>query len=163
MVNEAFIDDGTLRSTIWSDSPGIGLAGTTYIEQACRWAHAADPKALLFYNDYGAEPINAKSDAIYQMAQDFKSRGVPLDGIGMQAHLTTSTAPLASIESNVKRLTDLGLQVQLTEFDVRLPVDSPAGATAASARDPGADLSRHSGAVPGTPALHGVPDLGVYG
>jgi|SRR5579872_29166 len=132
VVNEAFNDDGTMRSTIWYDKPGIGLSGTAYIEQALRWAHAADPAALLFYNDYNGEAMNAKSDAIYKMAQDFKTRGVPLDGIGMQMHFTASTPSLASIASNIKRITDLGLQVQITEFDVRLPVDSSGNASAAS-------------------------------
>src|SRR6202030_256025 len=79
VVNEAFNDNGTMRSTIWSDTPGIGLPGTAYIEQAFRWAHAADPRALLFYNDYNGETVNSKSDAIYRMAQDFKARGVPID------------------------------------------------------------------------------------
>jgi endo-1,4-beta-xylanase len=132
VVNEAFNDDGTFRSTIWSDAPGIGLPGTAYIEQAFRWARATDPKALLFYNDYSAELTNAKSDTIYEMAQDFKTRGVPLDGIGLQMHFTTSTGSLASIESNIKRITDLGLEVQITELDVRLPVDSSGTATAAN-------------------------------
>lgn len=124
VVNEAFNDDGALRKTIWSDSPGIGLAGTAYIEQAFRWAHAADPKALLFYNDYSAEHTNAKSDAIYKMAQDFKSRGVPIHGIGLQMHLTDDIGSLTSMESNIKRITGLGLEVQFTELDVRLPIDS---------------------------------------
>jgi endo-1,4-beta-xylanase len=129
VVNEAFNDDGTLRSTIWSDSPGIGLTGAAYIDQAFQWAHAADPQALLFYNDYGAEGINAKSDAIFRMAQDFKARAVPLAGIGLQMHFTTRPTSLDSIEGNVRRLTDLGLQVQITELDVRLPVDSSGAAT----------------------------------
>ena len=132
VVNEAFNDNGTLRSTIWSDSPGIGLAGTAYIEQAFRWAHEADPQALLFYNDYSAEAVNSKSDAIYKMAQDFKSRGVPFNGIGMQMHFTTSTPSLASIESNIQRITALGLQVHITELDIRLPVDSSGAATPAN-------------------------------
>ncbi len=132
VVNETFNDNGTLRSTIWSDSPGIGLTGTAYIEQAFRWARAADPQALLFYNDYSAELVNSKSDAIYRMAQDFKSRGVPLDGIGLQMHLTTNTGSLASMESNIKRITDLGLQVHITELDVRLPVDSSGNAAASA-------------------------------
>ncbi|MEY2393805.1 MAG: endo,4-beta-xylanase [Acidobacteriaceae bacterium] len=96
VVNEAFNDDGTMRSTIWYDQPGIGFTGlgTKYIEQALNWAHLADPNAQLFYNDYNAEPINAKSDAIYAMAQDFKSRGVPLDGIGFNYTLISrSTIP----------------------------------------------------------------------
>jgi endo-1,4-beta-xylanase len=131
VVNEAFNDNGTLRSTLWSDSPGIGLTATAYIEQAFRWAHDADPKALLFYNDYGAELTNAKSDAIYAMVQDFKSRGVPFDGVGLQMHLTTNTGSLASMEANLRRLTGLGVQVQITELDVRIPVDSSGNATAA--------------------------------
>jgi endo-1,4-beta-xylanase len=132
VVNEAFNDNGTLRSTIWSDAPGIGQPGAAYIEKALQWAHDADPAALLFYNDYSAEGINAKSDAIYKMAQDFKARGVPLDGIGLQMHLTTSPLSLANIELNIRRLTALGLQVQITELDVRLPVDSAGNATQAN-------------------------------
>lgn len=124
VVNEAFNDDGTMRSTVWFDAPGVGLAGTGYIEQALRWAHAADPQALLFYNDYSAESVNPKSDAIYKMAQDFKARGVPLDGIGLQMHLTANPQPLAGMDANIKRITDLGMQVQITELDVRLPLDA---------------------------------------
>ena len=124
VVNEAFMGDGSLRKTIWSNSPGIGQGDTAYIEQAFRWAHTADPKALLFYNDYDAEPINPKSNAIYRMAKDFKRRGVPIDGIGLQMHLTTGAGPMKSINANIRRLTELGLQVQYTELDVRLPLDS---------------------------------------
>ncbi len=131
VINEAFNDDGTLRGTIWLDSPGIGMQGTGYMEQSLRWAHEADPQALLFYNDYSAESVNTKSNAIYKMAQDFVARGVPLHGIGMQMHFTTNNGSLASIESNLKRITDLGLQVHITELDVRLPVDSSGNASPA--------------------------------
>ena len=130
VVNEAFNDNGTLRSYLWSDTPGIGLSGTGYIEQAFRWARAADPNALLFYNDYNGEGINAKSNAIYKMAEDFKARGVPLDGIGLQMHFTTSIGSLTGIEANMKRIAELGLQVHITELDVRLPVDSSGNASA---------------------------------
>ena len=122
VVNEAFETDGSLRKTIWSDTPG-------YIEQALKWAHATDPKALLFYNDFNAETVNAKSDAIFKMAQDLKSRGVPLDGIGLQMHIGVHPPPLDGIESNMRRIADLGLQVQITELDVKLPVDSSGSAT----------------------------------
>jgi endo-1,4-beta-xylanase len=125
VVNEAF--DGNppkLRSTIWYDAPGIGFAGekTRYIEQALRWAHEADPNALLFYNDYSAETINPKSDAIYAMAKDFKERGVPLDGIGLQMHVGLQTN-LSRLGDNIERLTALGLQVHITELDVAIPVN----------------------------------------
>ncbi len=124
VVNEAFNTDGSLRSTIWFDKPGIGLKGAGYIEQAFRWAHAADPKALLFYNDYDAEAMNAKADAVFKMVQDFKLRGVPIDGVGLQMHFTQDAPPMSEIEKNIARLTGLGVQVQITELDVRLTVDA---------------------------------------
>lgn len=122
VVNEAFNNDGSLRSTIWYDSPGIGFAGqgTAYIEQVFRWARAADPNAVVFYNDFGAEGLNAKSDAIYSMVADFTARGVPIDGVGLQMHLTESGISAADVAANIQRLTDLGVQVQITELDVRL-------------------------------------------
>jgi endo-1,4-beta-xylanase len=71
VANEAYdeIALGKLRSTLWYDSPGIGFArkGSFYLEQCFRWAHEADPEALLFYNEAEAEAVNAKSDAIFAM------------------------------------------------------------------------------------------------
>lgn len=129
VVNEAFNDDGTMRHTIWYDQPGIGVgAGTKYIEQAFRWAHEADPSTKLFYNDYDAEVVNRKSDAIYKMAKDFKKRGVPLDGVGFQTHVTLKfddKAKLASYRKNLKRFAKLGLELHLTEIDVRLDDSIP--------------------------------------
>lgn len=125
VVNEAFDKNGALAHSTWFDRPGIGLAdqGTAYIEQAFRWAHEADPKALLFYNDYAAEGLNAKSDAIHAMVKDFKRRGVSIDGVGLQMHLALEdAAKLSSPNANIRRLAALGLQVHITEMDVGLPV-----------------------------------------
>jgi len=127
VVNESFLADGSIEPSIWYDSPGIGLAGkgTAYIEQAFRWARAADPNALLFYNDYDTEGLNAKSDAVYEMVKDFKKRGVPIDGVGMQAHiLNLDMKEISSLAANLARLTALGVEVHITEMDVALPIDA---------------------------------------
>lgn len=127
VVNESFLADGSVEPSIWYDSPGIGFKGkgTAYIEQAFRWAREADPKALLFYNDYDTEGINAKSDAVYEMVKDFKRRGVPIDGVGIQAHIfKIDAAELASVKANIARLAALGLEVHITEMDVALNVDA---------------------------------------
>ena len=127
VVNEAFDARGGLEHSIWYDGPGIGLAGkgTAYIEQAFRWAREADPKALLFYNDYDAEGLNSKAEAIYAMVKDFKSRGVPIDGVGIQAHVfNLNTKAISSLGANMARLTALGVQVHITEMDVGLPLDA---------------------------------------
>jgi endo-1,4-beta-xylanase len=114
VLNEAMGDDAKLRQTIW-----MKTLGPDYIELAFRWAHEADPRAKLFYNDYGAEAIGPKSNAIYQMVADLKKRGVPIHGVGLQAHVQLGALPnLQQVEANMKRLTALGLEVQITEMDV---------------------------------------------
>jgi endo-1,4-beta-xylanase len=137
VVNEAFNDPSgpagvSLRDSIWYDQPGIGQTGTGYIEQAFRWARAADPNALLFYNDFNLEKPGSKFTAVYNMVQDFVKRGVPIDGIGFEMHLTLSTAPSAAgLAQNMQQLAALGIQVHITEMDVRLLLDSNGNASAA--------------------------------
>jgi len=126
VVNEAFDENGSVRDSIWYNQPGIGLSGkgTAYIEQVFRWAHKADPQALLFYNEAEGEGLNRKSDAIYSMVKDFKHRRVPIDGVGLQQHIPGLAADIPGIAANIARLSALGVQVHITELDVSLPVDS---------------------------------------
>jgi endo-1,4-beta-xylanase len=78
VVNEAFDENGQLRSTIWSNNPGIGVGpGTAFIETALRWTHSADPEALLFLNEAECETVNRKSDAIYELVHDLKPAVFP--------------------------------------------------------------------------------------
>jgi len=74
--------------------------------------------------------VNPKSDAIYAMVRDFRQRGVPIDGLGFEMHIAHLHADVASISANIKRLTDLGVQVHITEMDVALPVDANGNASA---------------------------------
>jgi endo-1,4-beta-xylanase len=131
VVNEALNENGSVKDSPWYNQPGIGLAekDAAYIEQAFRWAHEADPQALLFYNENGGEGLNRKSDAIYAMVKDFKGRGVPIDGVGLQMHIATLDFDAAAVASNIARLAGLGLQVHITELDVSLPSDSNGVAT----------------------------------
>lgn len=107
--------------------------GSGYIDQAFIWAHAADPNVKLFYNDTGGEGLGAKSDAVYNLVKGMVSRGVPINGVGLQMHVGAASALSASdISANIARLGALGLEVHITEMDVRVPVDSNGNATAAS-------------------------------
>jgi endo-1,4-beta-xylanase len=126
VLNEALDESGKTKDSVWYNQPGIGLSdkGVAYIEQAFRWAHDADPKALLFYNDNGGEALNRKSDAIYAMVKDFKKRGVPIDGVGLQMHISSFDFDAKPVAANIERLTKLGLQVHITELDVSLLIDS---------------------------------------
>jgi endo-1,4-beta-xylanase len=114
VVNEAFDDNGQPRQTIWYQAWG----GLGYIADAFRWAHQADPKALLFYNDYNLEFTGPKSNAVYAFVQTLQSQGVPIDGVGFQGHLSTQYG-YPDLQVNLQRFADLGLKVALTEVDVR--------------------------------------------
>jgi endo-1,4-beta-xylanase len=126
VINEALDETGRVRDSIWYNRPGIGLAGkrTAYIEQAFSWAHEADPQALLFYNEAEGEGLNQKSQAAYEMLRDFRQRGVPVEGVGLQMHVSNLEFDRAAVASNIARLTALGLQIHITELDVSLPFDS---------------------------------------
>jgi endo-1,4-beta-xylanase len=126
VVNEAFDESGNVRDSLWYNQPGIGLAGkgTAYIEQAFRWAHEADPQALLFYNEAEGEGMNRKSDAIYTMVKDFKARRVPIDGVGLQLHISSLNFDVAAVAANIARLAALGVQIHITELDVSLLLDA---------------------------------------
>jgi endo-1,4-beta-xylanase len=127
VVNEALDENGHFKNSPWYNQPGIGLSGKgpAYIEQAFRWAHEADPQALLFYNENGGEGLNQKSDAIYAMVKDFRHRGVPIDGVGLQMHIAEPDFDTNALAINIARITALGLQVHITELDVALPLDTP--------------------------------------
>jgi endo-1,4-beta-xylanase len=106
--------------------------GGSYLDMAFQWAHAADPNAKLFYNDYGGEGAGAKSDAIYALVQGMIGRGVPINGVGLEMHLELAGAPSESdISANMARLGALGLEVHVSEMDVRLAVDANGNASAA--------------------------------
>ncbi len=117
VVNEALGNNNTLRT----DSIWYQRIGPEYIDMAFRWAHEADPGALLFYNDYGAELPGARSDAVYALVHGMIQRGVPIHGVGLQMHtsIAWSLSP-QSLAANIGRFGALGLQVHVTEMDVRI-------------------------------------------
>jgi len=123
VVNEAVADNGKPRESIWLRKLGIG-----YIALAFRLAHEADPQAKLFYNDYGAEGKGLKADAVYALVATLKRANVPIDGIGLQAHVDTRPPP--GYAQNVERFAKLGLRVELTEMDVRTKTDDAAARAA---------------------------------
>ncbi|MEU5444723.1 endo-1,4-beta-xylanase [Streptomyces griseofuscus] len=115
VVNEAFADDGSgqQRSSVFHN-----VLGTGFIEEAFRTARAADPAAKLCYNDYNIENwTDAKTQGVYRMVQDFKSRGVPIDCVGFQSHFGSSGPP-AGYQTTLANFAALGVDVQITELDI---------------------------------------------
>ena len=120
VVNEA-IDDKD--SVFFRASDWYKICGEEFIADAFRWAHEADPKALLFYNDYDTESPG-KRDKIFNVLRKLKADRVPIDGIGLQGHWDLTTPTEKTLRESIAKFSSLGLQVQVTELDVS--VYSPA-------------------------------------
>ena len=113
VVNEALAEDGSRRDCVWNR-----VIGADWVEQAFRIARSVDPAVRLFYNEVRADVPNPKYEAMLAMARDFKARGVPLDGVGMQFHLSENHPSQAQMEESIRRLGELGLDVHISELDV---------------------------------------------
>jgi endo-1,4-beta-xylanase len=127
VCNEFFTDSNP--SQLDPNNWWIVNAGPEIIPNAFKWAHAADPNALLFFNDYnigGEDGTNAKFNAVYSYVQQLLSTGVPIHGVGIQGHLDTqygwSPTPL---RQDMEKFASLGLKVAITEADVRTFVNNP--------------------------------------
>jgi endo-1,4-beta-xylanase len=127
VANEFFTDanpPGVNPDDFWVSNLGPDIIG-----QAFRWAHQADPHALLFYNDYniaGEDGSNAKSDAVFAWVKQMLDQGVPIHGVGDQGHLDTQFGfSGARMQQDLERYASLGLKVAITEADVRTFVDGP--------------------------------------
>jgi endo-1,4-beta-xylanase len=120
VVNEPFNDDGSFKADVFFNAMGSG-----YIADALKTAHNADPNAKLYLNDFNIEGMNAKSNAMFSLAQSLLAAGVPLNGIGFESHFILGQIP-SDMQANMQRFANLGLDVAVTELDVRINLPSTA-------------------------------------
>ncbi|MEV5558958.1 endo-1,4-beta-xylanase [Nonomuraea wenchangensis] len=116
VVNEVFDENGGWRSSFWYNT-----LGQSFVADAFRAARAADPDARLCINDYNVEGINAKSTAMYNLVSSLRQQGVPVDCVGLQSHLSIQYGFPSDMQRNMERFAALGVQVRVTELDVRMP------------------------------------------
>jgi endo-1,4-beta-xylanase len=130
VVNEPLRSNGTTASTsvFWE-------LGPDWIGEAFRTAHAVDPDAELWLNEYGTDWVAGKHDALVALVADLVADGVPIHGVGLQMHRVGTFGPNPQVlEAQLRDFTDLGLEVALTELDVRTdPADPTALETQAGA------------------------------
>lgn len=114
VANEVISDqkDEYLRPSEW-----YTICGEEYIIKAFQWAHEADPNALLFYNDYNEiDPV--KREKIYRLVKSLKDAGIPIHGLGLQAHWAVNEPGDGQLDSTLKRFAELGVQLHITELDI---------------------------------------------
>jgi endo-1,4-beta-xylanase len=145
VVNEALNDDGTLRETPW-----LKIIGEDYIAKAFEFAHEADPKAELYYNDFSMYKP-AKRDGAVRLVSKLKAAGVPVTGIGMQGHYQLRGPSLDEVDAAIAAFGKVGVKVMITELD--LDMLPPA------VDEQGADLSKRAELAPKlNPYPNGLPD-----
>jgi GH35 family endo-1,4-beta-xylanase len=116
VVNEA-VDDKP--GNLLRNSPWYQICGPDFIAKAFEYAHAADPDAILFYNDYNTDRPE-KMERVYQLLKQLKAAGVPVNGVGLQAHWSVYDPSREALENTIKKFASLSLQVQITELDISL-------------------------------------------
>ncbi len=116
VVNEAVDDDSTriYRPSLWYQ-----ILGEEYIEKAFEYAHAADPDALLFYNDYNSERPE-KRERIYTLLKKLVDKSIPIHGVGLQGHWSVYEPSEKDLEDAILRFSSLGLIIHITELDISL-------------------------------------------
>ncbi|WP_288132826.1 endo-1,4-beta-xylanase [Microbulbifer sp.] len=112
VVNEAVTDDGKWRESHWYNT-----FGEDYFSRAFHLAREVDPKAELLYNDYNMT-IPAKRDFALAQIQKFRKQGMPIEGVGMQAHVHLSEPEIAKLEASIEAIAAAGLEVHITELEV---------------------------------------------
>ena len=120
VVNEVISDN---PSEYFRNSPFYKICGEEFVAKAFEYAHAADPDALLFYNDYD-EIVPSKREKIIKMVKGLKKAGVPIHGVGLQAHWSIYDLTEGQVDSTLSEFAALDLKIQITELDIKV---QPAG------------------------------------
>ena len=129
VVNEPFEENGSLRADVFFQAMGSG-----YIATALRAARAADPTAKLYLNDFNIEGLGTKSNAMFNLVQSLIAQGVPIDGVGFESHFILGQVP-STLQANMQRFADLGLDVAITELDDRIQLPATSTALAQQANE----------------------------
>lgn len=117
VANEVLDDGGGLRQ----DNPFLAACGVGLIADTFRWAHEADPGARLYLNDYDTHGLGPKSEGQFALVSALVDEGVPITGVGFQSHETLDGLAEGSAE-NLARYAALGLDIEITEADVRMEI-----------------------------------------
>ena len=122
VVNEAITADGQFRKCKW-----LEIIGEDYVLKAFEYARQADPSAHLYYNEYDLEK-QPKCEAVFQLIRDLQSKGIRIDGLGIQGHWFLDYPRVEEIETSVLALSKLGVKLMVTEMDISVlpfyPVNS---------------------------------------
>ncbi len=112
VVNEAILDDGSMRDTYWYQ-----IIGKDYLVKAFEYAREADPDAELYYNDYSLENPEKRQGAV-DLVEYLQENNAPITGIGTQGHFMLDGPSLENIEQTIVAFADLGIDVMVTELDI---------------------------------------------
>jgi endo-1,4-beta-xylanase len=116
VVNECISDN---PKEYFRNSQWYRICGEDFVAKAFEYAHEADPKAILFYNDYNeTDPV--KREKIYRMVKGLKDAGVPIHGVGLQAHWSIHDLTEGQVDSTLAKFASLGLKIQITELDLKV-------------------------------------------
>lgn len=142
VVNEAIIEDGSYRK-----SPFYEILGEEFIPWAFECAHAADPDAELYLNDYGMN-VPGRRDAYVKLINQLKERGLRIDAIGMQGHMGMDYPTVEEFETSLLAFAGTGVKVMITEWDMSALPTVNMGANVADVEEYRASLNPYADGLP---------------
>ncbi len=144
VVNEAIVDDGSMRDTYW-----YRIIGKDFLVKAFEYAHEVDPDAELYYNDYSLE-IPSKREGAIRLVEYLQENGAPITGIGTQGHFMLDFPELEEIEKTITEFAALGLDVMVTELDIDVlpPAFEYMGADVSASAEMREELNPYPDALP---------------
>ncbi|MGZ3756812.1 MAG: endo-1,4-beta-xylanase [Mucilaginibacter sp.] len=143
VVNEIMNDGASGLRTSSNTNSGLAAAGTggvfywtDYLGRntalkAFNYAHAADPNALLFINDYNLEYNSVKLDSLIALVKEIQNKGGHIDGIGTQMHISVNTST-SGIDAMFVKLAATGLKIRISELDIAINTSKASGFVASS-------------------------------
>ncbi len=96
--------------------------GKEYIPRSFILAHKTDPELKLFLNEFFLDYHGKRSESFIRLLKELKEKGVPVYGVGIQSHVISADTSFDEFRTFVKKITDLGLVVEITELDARLSI-----------------------------------------
>ena len=143
VVNEAIVEDGTLRPTTFNR-----IIGPDFVAEAFKIAKEELPASVaLLYNDYNMENPR-RIEAVVKLIHDLRAQGLRIDAVGSQAHWRLATPTIEQIEKSIIALRDAGVKVHFTELDIEMLPRNAAGADVSATQKAAPDINPYAAGLP---------------
>ena len=125
MLAAAF-DEWDVQNEPYGNSEIFRKLGRESLTDFYGLVHKLDPDATLYLNEASLisqmhkKDWKQRQDFIYDLVKDLLDKGVPVHGLGFQSHHIQKLSPIPEVIKTLDRFATLGVDMQVTEYDIKL-------------------------------------------